>query len=262
MTKSKESTPLLNFEKPPVVEAWIEFDFDLSEENIPWTEENAVKFIKENFADYTPKRSEFFARIQVNSKGDPDFSKTDKTFNRIKAFSNDEQYCIQAGRNVLIFNQINKGEWLGYDNMRNEAFKVLASYSDYRSFEKLLSACLHYRDVIKIPSENKKIELEDYFKIYPHIDKSFGNVSNLKMQLLLPESCKDGLMFFTLLNMPDNDVKTFKFQMDWHVKSSDNSIMDFKKAKNWLNSVHSDLRKRFDETFTDKAKKLFRSKRQ
>ena len=62
--------------------------------------------------------------------------------------------------------------------------------------------------------------------------------------------------------MPDNDVKTFKFQMDWHVKSSDNSIMDFKKAKNWLNSVHSDLKKRFDETFTDKAKKLFRSKRQ
>ncbi len=84
MTKGKESTSLLNFQKPPVVEAWIEFDFDLSEENIPWTEENAVKFIKENFADYTPKRSEFFARIQVNSKGDPDFSKTDKTFNRIK----------------------------------------------------------------------------------------------------------------------------------------------------------------------------------
>ena len=138
MTKGKESTSLLNFQKPPVVEAWIEFDFDLSEENIPWTEENAVKFIKENFADYTPKQSEFFARIQVDSRGLPDFSKTDKSFNRIKAFSKDGQYCIQAGRNILIFNQINKGEWPGYDNMRNEAFKVLTSYSDYRSFEKLL----------------------------------------------------------------------------------------------------------------------------
>jgi len=29
-----------------------------------------------------------------------------------------------------------------------------------------------------------------------------------------------------------------------------------------LNKVHSDLRKRFEETFTDKTKKLFRSKLQ
>ena len=150
MTEGKKSTPILNFENPPVIEAWIEFDFDLSEENIPWNEEIAINFIKEHFPDFKPKRSEFFARILVNSKGVPDFSRTDKSFNKIKAFSNDEQYCIQAGRNVLIFNQINKGVWPGYDNMRNEAFKVLSSYSDYRSFEKLLSASLHYRDVIEI----------------------------------------------------------------------------------------------------------------
>lgn len=262
MTKGKESTPLLNFEKPPVVEAWIEFDFDLSEENIPWTEENAVTFIKENFADYTPKRSEFFARIQVNSKGDPDFSKTDKTFNRIKAFSNDEQYCIQAGRNILIFNQINKGNWPGYDNMRDKAFEVLESYSDYRSIKKLLSACLHYRDVISIPSKSGKIELEDYFKIYPNLNNSFGDLSSLKLELFLPHSCTDGLTLFTLLSILGNDDKNFKFQMDWHIKPSDDSIIiNYEKTREWLNKVHSDLRKRFEETFTDKAKKLFRSKR-
>lgn len=174
MTEEKESLSFVNFEKPPVVEAWIEFYFDLSEENISWTEENAIKFIKENFADYTPKHYEYFARIQVDSKGKPDFSKTDESFNRIKAFSKDGQYCIQAARNILIFNQINKGTWLGYDNMTSKAFEALGKYSNYRKIEKLLSVRLHYRDVIKIKSEIQKIEIEDYFKIYPHLDSSFG----------------------------------------------------------------------------------------
>ncbi len=263
MTKGKKSLPLLNFKKPPVVEAWIEFYFDLSEENISWTEENAVKFIKENFPDYTPKHSEYFARIEVDSKGKPDFSKTDESFYRIKAFSKDGQYCIQAGRNVLILNQINKGKWLGYDNMRGKAFEVLESYSNYRSIEKLLSTCLHYRDIINIPMENGKIELEDYFKIYPHLNDSFGDLSHLKLELFLPQSCPDGLTFFTLLNIPNNDVENVKFQMDWHIKPSDNAIMiSFKKTRAWLDKVHSELRKRFEEAFTDKAKKLFGSKRQ
>ncbi len=257
----EKSNSLTDFKKPPVVEAWIEFYFDLSEENIPWTEGYAVNFIKENFPDYTPKNFEYFARISVNSKGEPDFSKTDKSFNRIKAFSKNGEYCIQAGRNVLIFNQINKGDWLKYDNMRNKAFEVLEKYSNYRKIEKLLTVCLHYRDVITIPSENQKIELEDYFKIYPHTSNSFGDLSNFKLELLLPQSCKDGLTFFTLLTFPSTDVKSFKFQMDWHVTPYEGSTpKNTCEAKLWFDTVHSDLRKRFEETFTDKAKKeLFRN---
>jgi len=261
MTEVLKKDSSVNFDNPPVVEAWIEFNFDLSEENILWTEENAVKFIKDNFEDYTPKHYEYFAKIQVDSNGKPDFSKTDQSFNRIRAYSKDGQYCIQAGRNVLIFNQINIGRWLGYDNMRDKTFEVLGKYSSYRKIETLLKACLHYRDVIEIPAEDQKIELEYYFKIYPHLDDSFGDLSHLKLELLLPESCKDGLTFFTLLRIPDTSPKKFKFQMDWHIVPSDGSIKSFEKARNWLDMVHSDLRKRFEETFTDKTKKLFESKK-
>ena len=262
MTKDKKSDSLLNFENPPVIEAWIEFQFDLSEENVRWTEENAVEFLKENFGDYTPKQFEYFAKIEVDSEGQPDFSRTDKLFNRVKAFSDDGQFCIQASRNVLIFNQINKGNWLGYDNMRDKAFEVLQSYSAHRNIEKLLGACLHYRDLISIPPEGDRIELKDYFAIYPYLDDSFGDLSSLKLELLLPKSCTDGLTLFTLLTLLNNDKddKHFKFQMDWQVSPCDKlAVTDFDKTREWLNSVHSDLRKRFEGAFTDKAKKLFGS---
>jgi len=261
MTTEKECTPLVNFNKPPVVEAWIEFNFDLSEEeNIPWNESVACKFIEENFEDFTPKHSEYFARIQFDSKGKPDFSKTDQSFNRIKAFSKDGQYCIQAGRNVLIFNQINKGSWLGYDNMLNKALEVLESYSNYRSVEKLLSSQLHYRDIIPIPTKEGKIKLEDYFTIYPQTEHSFGEYSHLRLELLLPDSCKDGFTYFTLISMPGNDDTIIKFQMDWHVRPHDSYIMSFEEAKDWLDKVHSELRRRFEEALTDKTKAIFGSK--
>lgn len=261
MTEAPKTNSLIDFEKPPVVEAWIEFYFDLSEENIPWTEEYAVNFIKENFPDYSPKHYEYFARINFNSKGDPDFSKTDKSFNRIKAFSKNGEYCIQAGRNVLIFNQINKGDWLGYDNMRDKAFEVLEKYLNYRKFEKLFNTCLHYRDLINIPSESKKIELEDYFKIYPKISDSFGDTWRINLELVLPQSCKQGVTIFTLLQVLDRDVKNFRFYMDWHITPYEGSILtNTNEAKLWLDDIHSDLKKRFEETFTDKAKKeLFRN---
>jgi len=258
MTEAQKSNFLTDFKKPPVVEAWIEFYFDLSEENIPWTEEYAVNFIKENYPDYTPKNSEYFARISVNSKGEPDFSKTDKSFNRIKAFSKNGEYCIQAGRNVLIFNQINKGDWLGYDNMRDKAFEVLEKYLNYRRIEKLLNTCLHYRDVINIPSENGKINLEDYFKIYPSVSNSFGDIWRTRLELILPQSCKKGVTLFSLLQVLDKDAISFKFYMDWHVTPYEGFVAtNTNEAKLWLDDIHLDLRKRFDESFTDKAKELF-----
>jgi len=261
MTEKKEKSSLGDFERPPVVEAWIEVYFDLSEENIPWTEEYAVNFIKENFPDYSPKHYEYFARIKVNSKGEPDFSKTDKSFNRIKAFSKNGEYCIQAGRNVLIFNQINKGDWLGYDNMRDKAFEVLEKYLNYRRIERLLNTCLHYRDVINIPSESGKINLEDYFKIYPKVSDSFGDTWGINLALVLPQSCKRGVTIFTLLQVLNRDVKNFRFYMDWHITPCEGSIpTNIKESKLWFDDIHSDLRKRFEETFTDKAKKeLFRN---
>jgi len=261
VTKAPKSISFIDFKKPPVVEAWIEFYFDLSEENIPWTEEYAVDFIKENFPDYLPKNYEYFARINVNSKGEPDFSKTDKSFDRIKAFSKDSEYCIQAGRNVLIFNQINKGDWPGYDNMRDKAFEVLEKYLDYRRIEKLLNTSLHYRDVINIPSESGKINLEDYFKIYPKVNDSFGDIYRINLELVLPRSCERGVTLFTLLQVLDRDINNFKFYMDWHITPNENSILtNTKEAKVWFDSTHSDLRKGFEEAFTDRAKKeLFKN---
>ena len=266
MTKNKSNTSLTEYTEPPVVEAWIEFDFDLSEEeNIPWTEEVATNFFQENLQDFSAKHFQYYARIEANSKGEPDLSKIDKQFSRVKAFSKDEQYCIQAGRNFLVFNQINIGNWLGYPNMRDKAFETLDIYSKYRGIDKLLGSCLHYRDQIDIPSKGKKIELEDYFKIYPHLDDSLGDMSHFKLELVLPDLCEESVCLFTLLSLPGNNEKKFKFQMDWDIKPTMSGIktsMNFDDTKIWLDKVHSSLRENFDNnTFTDKTIELFNTKR-
>lgn len=261
MTSGK-NTALNEFTKPPVVEAWIEFDFDLSEEdNIPWTEEIATKFIEDNFPEFSAKQFQYYARIDVDSKGAPDFSKTDKFFHRVKAFSEDGQYCIQAGRNVLILNQTNIEKWPGYNAMRDKAFNVLDAYSKYRGIDKLLRSCLHYRDKFNIPSDGNKIELNEYFKVYPQLNDPLGDFSQLKLELTLPDLCDRGLTSFALFSLPDSDEKTFKFQMDWHIIPKKETIMNFDETKIWLDNVHSDLIENFEKhTFTEKTIDLFKGK--
>lgn len=145
--------------------------------------------------------------------------------------------------------------------MRDKAFEVLGKYLNYRRIERLLNTCLHYRDVISIPKKTEKIELEDYFKISPKLEGSFGDLSGFKLELILPESCKEGMTFFTLLSLSNKDNKNFKFQMDWHIMPFEGSTpTNIEESKLWFDNIHSDLRKRFEEAFTDKAKReLFRN---
>ena len=97
-------------------------------------------------------------------------------------------------------------------------------------------------------------------------DESYGRfirTFNLyrALDLILPESCKDGITFFTLLNLLNKNVNESTFQLDWHIKKkpSDCLIINLDDAKKWLDQVHLDIYKRFRDTFTDKTISIFRS---
>jgi len=251
----------VKFKKPPIVEAWIEFKVSLTDEYVGWDESTAKEFINKHFADF--KQQEFFGLTEV--KIDPktgNVLETRRSFERVRAFTEDRDRCVQAGRNLLVFNQIRKSEekWPGYEQLRDSAFDGLQKYLHFRSLNTLVGVSLHYLDIVAIPKgKDGKIKLEDYFTVYPHLpDGSFGAMSGFRVVMQLPETCKGGNMTLSIQSLPAFGPSEDKgrFAMDWHVCSNQGTF-DTDSALKWLVEAHSDLSTAFECAFTQKGLYLF-----
>ena len=251
----------MKFKKPPVVEAWIAFKFDLSEEATEWNEDTAEYFIKKHFEDFKIEGVFGFSKIFVDNKTrniDPD--KTQIIFDRIRAFTEQKNYCVQVGRDKMIFNQIKKGMWPGYEVMRDQAVGALKKYMDFRGLYNLSNVSLHYRDIISIPKDREdRIDLKDFFRVYPEMpEETFSIISAFNFSTQLEEFCEKATTTLTLQSLPLKDLSegNFKFAMDWHITSVE-KFEDLNHAIEWLDTSHKNLRDGFESVFTKKCLAIF-----
>jgi uncharacterized protein (TIGR04255 family) len=251
----------VGFRKPPVVEAWIEFKFALTQERSAWDEDAAKRLVKNCFEDLTPESFSMYARIEMDGKiGRPNVADIQAVFDRIRAFSNERDRCIQAGRDVFVFNQLNTGKWPGYEAMRDGALEAVAKYMGFRELDELTAIALHYRDIVSVPkAQDSGIKLEDWFQVYPEVSgEAFGRMSAFTFSVQLPEMCTGATAVLRLGSLPlagEGDSE-FRFSIDWHVSSTDR-VEDLEAAKQWLDSAHAAFRSSFDKAFTPKCLATF-----
>jgi len=252
----------VGFEKPPVVEAWIEFRFALTQEDSRWDEDTARRLVKHCFEDFIPDRLLQSIDVDINiAPGQSNPTTTPRvSFERVRAHSPDGSHCVQVGRDALVFNQLAKGKWLGYGCMRDAAMVAAEKYMGFRGFDDLATVSLHYLDVVAIPrTTDSGIELPDWLRVYPHVPSdSFGAVSAFKLTLQLPSMCENALAILRIQSVPcaGEDDTVARFAVDWHV-SSTVRISTLDDAGRWLDSVHGTLENSFKRAFTAGCLGLF-----
>lgn len=252
----------VGFEKPPVVEAWIEFRFALTQEDSRWDEDAARDLVKRCFEDFVPDR--FLQTIDVDVNIAPGQSSPTATqrisLERVMAHSPDENHYIQVGRDTLVFNQLAKGKWLGYPCMLEGAVSAAQKYVDFRGFDELTAVSLHYRDIVEIPkTTGSGIELRDWFRVYPEVpEDSFGPMAAFRFAVRLPAMCKDAVTVLSVQSVPlvGEANPAFRFALDWHVSSTD-KISSLENARQWLDAAHRALGGSFKKAFTQKCLELF-----
>ena len=234
----------MNFKKPPVVEAWIAFKFDLSEESTKWDENKAESSIKEYFKDFKPESFSQFVQVRIDAKTKKFILTPDSIFDRIRAFTEQKDYCVQAGRDIFILNQIKKDDWPSFDNMRDRVLEEVQKYIDFRGLDDIATVSLHYRNIISIPRDGKeRIDLKEFFHVYTEMpERPFGVVSGFNFSVKLDEACEKATTTLTLqsLQLKDPSDDSFKFAMDWHVTSTE-KIDGLNFAKKWLNKAHQGI---------------------
>jgi uncharacterized protein (TIGR04255 family) len=244
------------FQNPPVIEAWIEFEIDLTEESVPWGEDAAKELIRKCFPEF--KAVDFFglAKVTVDSKTRK-ILETGVSFERVRAFTETRDRCIQAGRNVLVFNQIKKDTWPSFEERRDQALDALAKYMAFRQLNKLRTVALHYKDVVQIPrGDTNEIRLENYFTVCPRVpEDKFGALSHFTFTLNLPDFCKPASIILSMQNVPSSETH-YRFVMDWHLTPKQ-EITDADTGKKWLDDAHDVNLDAFISAFTEKGLALF-----
>ncbi len=211
-------------------------------------------------------KATFLKSLQVNVElrdGKPASTTPNEFFDLVKAYSEEGSECIQVGRDVLVFNQLNrKSEWPGYEAMTDTAIKAANQYMGFRGFNELVNVSLHYRDIVSIPrpSDEEGIRLREWFRVYPEVpEDTLGTMSAFRFDVQLAELCQDADARLSIRSLPPvgQEKTDFRFWIDWHVTSTDNRIREIEAARNWLDAAHEALRSSFKKAFTPQCLELF-----
>jgi len=256
-------------EKPPVVEAWIEFRFSPNEHAPTWDEIVAARFFEKHFADAF-KLKDYAGHYEIlvdATAGRPRIREGQAIFERARATNKEGDRYLQVGRDVLIYNILRKqATWPRYEALRDEALEAYGKYVEYTKPQSLAYAVLHYRDVASFPYTVKDgiqqpLDLDQYFKISPQIPPSLGSLANFAINLTLPAAADAGVLNLVIRDEPSGKggalAQEGRFRFDWHLSSKSLTSLETDVVRSWLNRAHDELLQAFRECFTEEAWALF-----
>jgi uncharacterized protein (TIGR04255 family) len=248
--------------KPPIIEAWVEFRFSVSEDAPTWDEDTAALFIKRNFKErFKIKGSVGRYELTVHSEdGKPSVRESKVIFERCRAATSEEDRYLQAGRDVLIYNMLRKhGAWPSYRVLRDEALEAFQKYVAFAKPVGLSRVALHYRDILPITLDKSgEVDLSRYLAVYPEVPKTlFGTVARFMISMTLPNTGIAGELTLVIRDDPTKDEPAgqeaceARFRLDWHLVASRTVPMEEGPVRQWLDQAHEDLIRAFRSCFTE-----------
>ena len=181
------------------------------------------------------------------------------SFDRLRTRNSQKDFCLQVGRDILVFNQLKvTNEWGGYERMRDEAFENLAEFLKYRRLKGIQRLALSYRDMVKLPANAGK-NIEEYLKVVPKYPESFGPMMLFNLGLHLPSAIPE-----TILDLSIKSVRPTKenrdcsmFLMDWQMRPTEKATDYEDFGRSWLDLAHKEIGDRFVTAFTESGLALF-----
>ncbi len=207
------------FANPPIVEAWIGFDFHPRPNKTDWIED-ARKF-REHYREEFP-RANFIATQEVIVAEKTDGSMpivTDRrtTIDLIRMQTKDEKKVLQLGDDRMAFNLLQGGaEYPGFNFLLDETFRHLETYRQIYQPSAIRRAIIHYTDIVTIPTEGKPIQISDFFSVAKDIpDEPYGNSIYLSSEFVTKAPHDGEIMQLGLELVPTERPDELRFRLDW-----------------------------------------------
>lgn len=251
------------FNKPPIVEMWVEFKFD---PNPDPRVESAVAFLQE-FATEFPKitvgEENLFEFRQVSQKKIPELLWS-VAVKHLRTHDADEFRWMHLTQTQLVCTFLRLGEkYPGFEALSHEAVSKFKRYVEVCQPAKLRYTAVHYVDVIDIPvPASGSINLADYFTLGVDLPRDpFGNqVSFLVRTQVVPTDGTGPMEVQLQLDSLVEGARAFRFRLDWHKQCPYDGEIDLERIPVALKLAHESVMRCFPKAFTAATWELFEPK--
>ncbi len=238
------------YKNPPITEAVIEVRFADS-----LTEQQLEKLIAKQKSKFTIRKLEQVElKILHEEKSDAQ-TETKKTFLGYKLVDNsDSSNIVQVKRNAISVSRLPP-----YEDWTKLISSLKKHYEWYTSkqFKPLSRIGVRYINRIDIPAETGKIEVEDYFKIFPHVPKTkFPDLNHFLMQTITAID-DDKVLTINFHSTETPLLKHISMVFDLDVAQQANLPVSNSKLYNLLDVIRDKKDIFFEDLLTAKCKRLF-----
>jgi uncharacterized protein (TIGR04255 family) len=213
--------------KPPIIQAWIEFRFDHSADRPEWGWPTANAFFDLFLEEYPEREVAVQHQLQiakVENKKKPQVVDERVQLAGMRGYRADRSQYLQLTQDTLACNFLRtdaKG-YEGFEALKTEALTKLRAYTEFYRPSRLLQFAVQYVDLVRIPFQDGRIELKDYFTIGHDLpEAAFGPTLNFLVQYTTrPPDSKDVLevrLWNELADLQDPQGPTGQFRMDWRL---------------------------------------------
>lgn len=247
--------------KPPIVEMWIEFNF---EPNPSGGVQPAVLFLQEHSEQY-PKlevlREDRLEFRQVSPKQLPEVVGRKVAIMHLRAHDTEGSRWLQVTPTQLVCSFLRLGDkYPGFETLSKDAIAKLGRYVPLCTPVKLRHVAIHYVDVIDIPvPPSGEIRLQDYFSLGLDLPANpfGGQISYLVRTTLRPPDGTGLLEIQLQLDSYVQEQEIFRFRMDWHKVCPYDKEADPEAISAVLKGAHDSVMRCFRASFTNEAWQLF-----
>lgn len=251
------------YSNPPLVEAWIAFDFEPKADKVSWDKEQVDAFAKTQANDFA--RIEMIVREEVrieqsSEKELPRITDRQEIIDVVRMYNETGTRIRQVGEDRIAYNLLRTAQesYPGFGQLLGEALAYLRQYKAFFRPQGIRLATIHYVDIIEIPLGDEPTILTDYFAFVPDIpEDQFGLTIGYALRFVTKCPLDDAPLSTQLAIVPSSDSKTIRIRLDWEKPCPGLNFQDESEIKTGLKQSKKFVVNCFERLITDKTRSLF-----
>lgn len=254
------------YENPPLVEAWIAFDFEPSPEKVSWDKSQIESFLKVHADEFT--RIEIMVRDEVrieqtSKKELPRITDRKEIIDVVRMFNEAGTRIKQVGEDRIAYNLLRTAQedYPGFGKLLDEALKYLEQYKEFFLPQSIRLATIHYVDLIEIPHSEMPTVLTDYFDFIPDIpEDQFGLTVGYALGFVTKCPLDGAPLSTHIAIVPSPDPTMLRVRLDWEKPCPAVNFRDESEIRSVLQQSKKFVVNCFERLITDKTRSLFKKK--
>lgn len=254
------------YENPPLVEAWIAFDFEPNPDKVSWDKSQVEFFIKAQANEFA--RIEMMVRDEVrieqtSKKELPRITDRNEIIDVVRMFNEAGTRIKQVGEDRIAYNLLRTAheEYPGFGQLLDEALKYLNQYRDFFQPQSVRLATIHYVDLIEIPLSEVPTILTEYFAYIPDIPEDpFGLTIGYALGFVTKCPLDGAPLSTHIAIVPSPDPTTLRVRLDWEKPCPGVNFQDECEIRAGLKHSKEFVVNCFERLITDKTRSLFKIK--